>query len=91
MLIFRIISGLAAVALGAAGVLALPGFSPQVEASAPAPVAKGDRLDYRPLGPACSQQAWPYYETNCLRDRKQIAGQARTPVRVVSIDRVSAR
>jgi hypothetical protein len=48
---------------------------------------KGDRLDIRPLGTACSQSAWPYFETNCLRDTNQAAGQART-VRLVTTDRL---
>jgi hypothetical protein len=76
--------------LGAAAVLTLPGFSPEVEAGTPAPVVKGDRLDIRPLGAACSQQAWPYYEANCLRDRKQATGQVRQ-VRLITTDRLAAK
>jgi hypothetical protein len=86
MMIYRTILAIVTVGLSAAAVLALPGFSPVVEASAPAAVQKSDRLDYRPLGKACSQQAWPYYEAKCLRDRTQDAGQART-VRLVSVDK----
>jgi len=63
----------------------LPG---SVEARTPQPVLKGDRLDLRPLGPACSQRAWPYYEDTCLRDRTQPRGEAR-PIRLVSADRSS--
>ncbi len=90
MLIYKVLSALAAVALGAAVVLALPGFSPEVAAGtgAGSPAVKGDRLDYRPLGTACSQLAWPYYEVTCLRDRKNVAGQART-VRLVTTDRIA--
>jgi hypothetical protein len=85
MLIYRILSAIAAAALGAAVVVALPGFSPAVEAGTSAPMIKTDRLDYRPIGSECTQRAWPYYGTNCLLDRTQVAGQART-VRLVTTD-----
>jgi hypothetical protein len=88
MLIFRILSGIAAAALGAAMVLALPGFSPEVEARTPPSVVKSDRLDIRPAGNACAQNAWPYYESSCLRDRTQPDGRPRA-VRLVTTDRVS--
>jgi hypothetical protein len=88
MLIVKIISASAAIALGAAVTLSLPGFSPEVEAGTPPPVVKGDRLDVRPAVDTCTQQAWPYYQANCLRDRNQPNGQART-VRVVTTDRVA--
>ena len=87
MLNYRVLSAIAAAALGAAVVLALPGFSPAVEAGTSAPLSKTDRLDYRPLGSECTQQAWPYYGANCLRDSSQAAGQART-VRLVTTDRL---
>jgi hypothetical protein len=87
MLIYRVVSAIAAAALGALVVMLMPGFSPAVEAGTSSPIAKTDRLDYRPLGTDCSQQAWPYYGGNCLRDRTQAAGQART-VRLVTIDRL---
>jgi len=88
MLIYRTLSAIAAAAIGAALVMALPGFSPAVEAGTSAPIAKTDRLDYRPLGNECTEQAWPYYGVNCLRDRTQASGQART-VRLVTTDRLS--
>jgi hypothetical protein len=87
-MIYKTLSAFAAAALGAALVLALPGFSPEVEARTPPPVVKADRLDLRPTGQACTQQAWPYYEATCLRDRNQPQGQART-VRVVTTDRIA--
>jgi hypothetical protein len=87
MLIYRILSAVAAATLGAAIVMALPGFSPAVEAGTSAPMIKTDRLDYRPLGSACTERAWPYYGANCLRDRGQPAGQARV-VRLVTTDRL---
>jgi len=89
MLINKLILPVAAAALGTAAALALPGLSPEADAGTPANVVKSDRLDFRPTGPDCSPQAWPYYETHCLRDRTRFAGQAR-PVRVISTDRIAA-
>lgn len=88
MLIYKALSAVAAAAFGAALVMALPGFSPAVEAGNTNPVAKSDRMDYRPIGSDCTQQAWPYYGANCLRDDSQAAGQARI-VRIVSTDRLA--
>ena len=51
----------------AAALTVLPGFAPQVEASVPQALAKGDRLDIRNVGKDCSQQAWPNFEASCLR------------------------
>jgi hypothetical protein len=90
MLINKVIPAVAAAALGAAATLALPGFSPDADASTPPRVVKSDRLDFRPTGQDCSPQAWPYYETHCLRDRTRFARQAR-PVRVISTDRIAAQ
>jgi hypothetical protein len=88
MLIYKILSGLAAVAFGAAVMLLIPGISPEVEASTPPTAVKGDRLDYRPTGSACTERAWPYYEASCLRDVNRPNGEART-VRLVSTDRIA--
>jgi hypothetical protein len=79
----------ALVSIAAAGILALPGFSPQVEAGTGihSPAVKGDRLDTRLTGRACSQHAWPYYEAQCLHDAKNARGRART-VRMVSTDKL---
>jgi hypothetical protein len=88
MLIYKTLSAIAAAALGAAVVMAMPGFSPAVEAGTTNPMIKSDRLDFRPLGGDCTQQAWPYYGANCLRDRAQAGGQARI-VRVVSTDHLA--
>lgn len=85
MLAYKALSAIAAAALGAGLVMALPGFSPTVEAQISNPAVKTDRLDYRPLGTDCSQQAWPYYGAGCPRDRTRIGGQAKV-VRVVSTD-----
>ncbi len=76
-----------AAALIAAAIVALPSLSPQVQARAPALGAKGDRVDGRPLGTACSRREWPYFEAACLRDAKNPFGEARQ-VRMVSTDRL---
>ena len=47
--------------------LFFPGFAPQVEASVPQALAKGDRLDIHSVGRDCSQKAWPNFEASCLR------------------------
>jgi hypothetical protein len=75
-----------AAALVAAGIVALPSLS-QVQASAPVLGAKGDRVDARPIGTACSAREWPYFETACLRDPKLPFGQARK-VRLVFTDQL---
>ena len=63
----KALSAIAVAALIAATLTVLPGFAPQVEASVPHALAKGDRLDARPIGRDCSQQAWPNFEASCLR------------------------
>jgi hypothetical protein len=75
-----------AAAVIAGAVVMIPGLTPQVEAHNYA--IKGDRLDARSYGPACSQRGWPYYETTCLRDTTNPTRQAR-PVRVISLDNVT--
>lgn len=63
----KALSAVAAAAFIAAALTILPGFAPQVEASVPQALAKGDRLDVRPVGRDCSEQAWPNFEAACLR------------------------
>jgi hypothetical protein len=81
----KALSAIAIAALIAAGLTVLPGFAPQVEASVPQPLAKADRLDIRPVGRDCSEQAWPNFEASCLR----AAGSKGTvrQARLVSADR----
>jgi hypothetical protein len=76
-----------AAAVIAAAIVAMPSLS-MVQARAPALGAKGDRVDARPLGSACSQREWPYFETSCLRDAKNPFGEARQ-VRLVTTDHLS--
>jgi hypothetical protein len=63
----KALSAIAIAAFVAAALTILPGFAPQVEASVPQALAKGDRLDVRSVGPNCSQKAWPNFEASCLR------------------------
>jgi hypothetical protein len=63
----KAVSAAAVVAFIAAALTVLPGFAPTVEASTPQVLAKGDRLDIRPVGRDCSGQAWPNFEASCLR------------------------
>jgi hypothetical protein len=73
-------SAIAVAAFVATALTVLPGFAPQVEASVPQALAKGDRLDIRSVGPDCSQQAWPNFESSCLR----VAG-SRTVIRAARL------
>jgi hypothetical protein len=88
--IFGSISAIALAALIAGTVTILPTFSNPVVASAPIHAGKGDRLDIRLLGSQCSEQAWPYFEANCLRDARTTIGQAKS-ARIVTADRKADR
>jgi hypothetical protein len=81
----KTLSAITVAAFIAAALTVLPGFAPQVEASVPVALAKGDRLDIRTAGPNCSQQAWPNFEASCLR----VAGTKTTirEARLVTADR----
>ncbi len=74
-----------AAAVVAACLVLSPSLSPTVEAGAPAASGKSDRADTRPLGMECSQRAWPYYETSCLRDTANRLAQPRE-VRLIGMD-----
>jgi hypothetical protein len=87
---YRSISAIALAGLIAGTITVLPSFSEKVVASAPIHSGKGDRLDYRPLGTQCSEQAWPYFEASCMRDRRAAMGQAKS-ARIVTADRKTAR
>jgi hypothetical protein len=75
----KALSAIAVAGFVAAGLTILPGFAPQVEASVPQPLPKADRLDIRPVGRDCSEQAWPNFEASCLRTAgtKTVVHQAR--------------
>jgi hypothetical protein len=75
----KTLTAVAIAAFVAAALTILPGFAPTVEASVPQALAKADRLDIRPVGTECSQQAWPNFEASCLRatGSKALIRQAR--------------
>jgi hypothetical protein len=72
-------SALSVAAFAAAALTILPGFAPKVEAGVPTPLAKADRLDIPASGRNCSQQAWPNFDSSCLRGAggTQVVQQAR--------------
>lgn len=84
-------SAIALAALIAGGLTVLPNFSDAVVAKAPIHSGKGDRLDIRPLGVQCSEQAWPYFEASCLRDLRAADGKVKQTARIVTADRGIAR
>jgi hypothetical protein len=64
-------------------------FVPKLTTEGKAPAAqtnlKGDRLQARSFGAACSQREWPLYESACVRDLSHPSGLARN-VRLVLPD-----
>jgi hypothetical protein len=81
-------------AIGAAAIVATAfvatlSVSEQVEARGSVPGTKADRADIRPLAGKCSQNAWPHFEANCLRDTRNPFSRARE-VRIVTTDRLVA-
>ena len=85
----KTICAIAVAAIVAAGFVAFPSLSPQVEASSPVVGAKADRADLRPLGTACGQKAWPYFDAACTRDARFPLAEPHD-VRFVSADRIVA-
>jgi hypothetical protein len=85
----KTLSAIALAALIATALTILPGFAPTVEASVPQALAKADRLDIRPVGKDCSQQAWPNFEASCLRvaGSKSTAKSMIREARLVTADR----
>ncbi|HKG99858.1 MAG TPA: hypothetical protein VKB08_03920 [Bradyrhizobium sp.] len=62
------LAALAIFGLLGTAVVALPGFAPQVKASESVALAKGNRLEIRPVARTCAQQVWPNFETSCLHN-----------------------
>ncbi len=83
----KIVAATAVAAMLASAAVVVPGLTAKVEASTPKMGVKGDRLDYRPYGTACSQRGWPYFETDCLRNASSPTRQAKA-VRLVTTDRL---
>lgn len=81
-----IFASLAAALIGATILTFFPGANVPVEAGTPMAAAKGDRLDFRPIGKACSERAWPYFEADCLRGKTMNARPEQ--VRLVTADRL---
>ena len=81
----KTLSAIAIAAFIASALTVLPGFAPQVEASVPVALAKGDRLDIRTADTNCAQQSWPNFDASCLR----VAGTKTTirEARLVTADR----
>jgi hypothetical protein len=83
----KALTAITVAAFVAAALAVLPGFAPEVEASVPHALAKGDRLDIRTVAHECSQQNWPNFDASCLR----VAGsRSQTPIRqarLVTADR----
>ena len=66
------------------GIVAVATSPTQVKASGASGV-KGDRLPIQKIQkPACSQQAWPYYGRECVRDNRTPANQV-PDVRLIAI------
>lgn len=84
----RTVSAVVAAALVAGAITIVHGAHDKVVASAPLHSGKGDRIDIRAAGPNCSEQAWPYYEAGCIKDRRRPMSEAK-PARTVTVDRVS--
>ncbi|HVY59254.1 MAG TPA: hypothetical protein VHA77_15495 [Xanthobacteraceae bacterium] len=85
----KVLSAIAAAAVIAGAVTMIPGLAQNVEARAAQTSGKSDRLDAHPYGRACSQQAWPYFETACLRNITSPIRKA-PAVRLVTTDRLQS-
>jgi len=84
--VIRAIAAVVAAGVIAGGVALVSGANGTLSASAPLNSGKGDRLDIRAIGPQCSEQAWPYYEAHCVKDRRKAMSQA-AQTRTVTADR----
>jgi hypothetical protein len=81
----KALSAITVAAVAAAALTVLPGFAPQVEASTTPALAKSDRLDIKPVGRDCSEQAWPNFESSCLR--QAVTRTSVRQARLVTADR----
>jgi hypothetical protein len=94
-IMIKAITAIAGAAFIAALAIVLPGMAPAVSANTPPeagvqqPAVKSDRLPIHPLGGACSQRAWPYYDGACLFEARW-QGDARK-VRLITTDRLDAQ
>ena len=67
----------------------VPFVAPDAELKASASVAVAAAQQPQQSADPCSQQAWPYYQGDCVRDGRQPTGRG-TNVRFVSADRFPA-
>lgn len=77
---YRIVLAIAAAALTAFFFTIITATADQIE---PSELVSSDG---RVVGAKCSQQAWPYYEAHCLRDRRPHSAQAKS-FRIVTTER----
>ena len=81
---YRILLAIVAAAVAAFFLTILTATADQSEASALAPSDVWSNS--RGIGQRCSQRAWPYYETHCLRDQRPRGAQTKS-FRVVTTER----
>lgn len=79
-----LISGIAATLLVAGAMLFIAVIWSDALVGAPRVAERGVTLRPHPGGASCSSRAWPFYETDCLRDLRRPDGRARA-VRIVSV------
>jgi len=85
--ILKIITAASFAAIIAYNTIRASNISEILGAGASQSSVKGDRL---PLGPVCTQPAWPHYGTKCVRAGKSKDQPAPVrQVRIVTIDRLS--
>lgn len=79
----KVLGAAVAIALFAgAALIMLPSFAPQVEASEPAALARGDKLTI--ASDDCAQQDWPNISAACLRRGDETPRAVLTRVRMVT-------
>jgi hypothetical protein len=83
----KIFYAVAVSAIAAACFVAVPTLSQQVRANPPAPAVQAGPVAGRAALASCGQNAWPYLDTDCLRNAGGTLVQAHD-VRLVSTDRV---
>ena len=81
-------SAIAIATLGAAIITFAPSLT-SADAQVPTPAAESVAPE-QSHGPACSQKAWPYYESKCVRAAEEPKGHTRQ-VRIIFADRVAPR
>jgi hypothetical protein len=83
---FRIICAVTAASL-VVGICILAAEPSRTVEAGTQPAMMPDRLDIGQAGSDCSLHGWPYYQRECLRDRRHPAGQP-PAMRLVATDRL---